>query len=213
MTRLTRLQVSIGMAFVLAAAPALAADAVVYWNDITSQAVLAAPPPTRPGPSAVLDWAMVSAAMHDAVQAIEGKYEPYATSIPGASGSSSAAAAKAAHDILVHRFPDQLVFLDTTYHAYLAANFIAEDDAGVAVGTAAAAGLIAARTGDGSFPIRRCLRSSGEPIPATGVRRSSTFRGTASERRADGRGVSRLHETVRPDEPGLSFAPQQDLRV
>jgi hypothetical protein len=152
MTSLRRLQASIAIALVFAAAPAVASDAIVYWNGITAQAVLAAPPPSRPGPSSVLDWAMVSAAMHDAVQAIEGKYEPYATSIPGASGSSSAAAAKAAHDVLVHQFPDQLAFLDSTYHAYLAANVIPEDDAGVAVGTAAAAGLIAARAGDGSFP-------------------------------------------------------------
>ena len=71
MRSLKRVQASIAIAFVLAAAPALAADAIVYWNGITSQAVVAAPPPTRPGPSSVLDWAMVSAAMHDAVQAIE----------------------------------------------------------------------------------------------------------------------------------------------
>ncbi len=152
MKRRRVLSMLVGIACLVWAGPALAVDAVVYWNDITSQAVLAAPPATRPGPSSVLDWAMVSAAMHDAVQAIEGKYEPYATSIPGASGSSSAAAAKAAHDVLVHQFPAQLAFLDTTYHAYLAANVISENDPGVAVGTAAAAGLIAARAGDGSFP-------------------------------------------------------------
>jgi len=152
MTSLKRVLTSIAIVFVLAAAPALASDAVVYWNDITSQAVLAAPPPTRPGPSSVLDWAMVSAAVHDAVQAIEGKYEPYATSIPGATGSSSAAAAKAAHDVLVHQFPAQLAFLDASYQAYLTANSLSANDPGVAVGAASAAGLIAARAGDGSFP-------------------------------------------------------------
>jgi hypothetical protein len=36
------------MTAVLAIDPAMASDAVVYWNDMTSQAVLAAPPPTRP---------------------------------------------------------------------------------------------------------------------------------------------------------------------
>ncbi len=70
----------------------------------------------------------------------------------GASGSPEAAAAKAAHDVLVNRFPDQAASLDTTYHDYLASNGLAEDDPGVAVGQKAAAGIIALRANDGSFP-------------------------------------------------------------
>jgi hypothetical protein len=202
MTRLRRLQASIVMTAVLAAAPAMAADAVVYWNDITSQAVLAAPPPTRPGPSSVLDWAMVSAAMHDAVQAIEGKYQPYATSIPGASGSSSAAAAKAAHDVLVHQFPAQLAFLDTTYQAYLAANNLSANDPGVAVGAAAAAGLIAARAGDGSFPNPPPPPFIGGTDPGRMAAGDRVPPAAAAERRADGCGVAGLHDAVRHRESG-----------
>jgi hypothetical protein len=134
------------------------ADAVSDWNAITSQAIAnaaAVNSPPRPGPTAILDYAMVQAAVHDAVQAIEGKYQPYAVVIPGASGSSIAAAATAAHDMLVNRFPAQAGGpggLDQTYLDYLAANGLTTSDPGVAVGQQAAGGLIALRAGDGSFP-------------------------------------------------------------
>ena len=131
------------------------ADPVLAWNDITGQAIATAAAtnsPPRPGPSSVLDYAMVHAAMHDAVQAIEGRFEPYAVVIPGASGSSFAAAAKAAHDVLVNRFPAQAAFLDSKYMGYLGDNGLAVNDPGVAVGQQAAAGLIALRANDGSFP-------------------------------------------------------------
>ena len=77
---------------------------------------------------------------------------PYAVYVPGASGSTAAAVAKAAHDVLVHRFPSLSVTLDATYHSYLAANNISESDPGVAVGAQAAAVIIALRANDGSFP-------------------------------------------------------------
>jgi hypothetical protein len=143
---------SIGIVSLLLAGPALA-DAVSDWNAITAQAIVNAGGPARPGPSAVLDYAMVHAAVHDAVQAIEQQFEPYAIRIPGASGSPIAAAATAAHDMLVNRFPAQAAgFLDPTYLAYLAANGLTTSDPGVAVGQQAAAGLIALRANDGSFP-------------------------------------------------------------
>ena len=47
------------------------ADVVTDWNDIATQTAV----PLRPGPSSLLDLAMVHAAMHDAIQAYEGRYE------------------------------------------------------------------------------------------------------------------------------------------
>jgi len=47
------------------------ADVVTDWNDIASQAALQLAVPPRPGPSAILDLAMVHVAMHDAIQAYE----------------------------------------------------------------------------------------------------------------------------------------------
>jgi len=63
------------------------ADVVTDWNDYASQTALVLAVPPRPGPSAILDFAMVHAAMHDAIQAYDRRFEPYAVSIPNATGS------------------------------------------------------------------------------------------------------------------------------
>ena len=138
------------MLFVLLAVPAcVRADAVSDWNAIAVQSTITA---ARPGQTGMLDVAMVQLAIYDAVQSIEKKYEPYYVEIPGASGSPEAAAAKAAHDVLVSRFPAQAANLDTTYQQYLFNHGLADNDPGVAVGAKAAAGIIALRACDGSFP-------------------------------------------------------------
>ena len=138
------------LAILLAAPVSTSADAVSDWNAIAVQATVTA---ARPGPTGVLDIAMVQAAVYDAVQAIEKQYQPYYVDIPGASGSPTAAAAKAAHDVLVNRFPAQAAFLDLTYQQYLLSHYLLDTDPGVAVGAAAAAGIIALRACDGSFPV------------------------------------------------------------
>ena len=141
---------TISMLFVLLAVPAcVRADAVSDWNAIAVQSTITA---ARPGQTGMIDVAMVQLAVYDAVQAIEKKYEPYYVEIPGAAGSPEAAAAKAAHDILVSRFPAQAANLDTTYQQYLFNHGLADNDPAVAVGAKAAAGIIALRACDGSFP-------------------------------------------------------------
>ena len=163
MNRLRTVAVVIGGVF-LGGAGAARANVVTDWNDYAMQAVAiaqgatacrpGAPVPTapRPGPVSTIDLAMVHLAMHDGVQAIERRYEPYGPPIWGASGSRVAAGAKAARDVLVALFPLQAVCLDVRYHDYLAANGVPEDDPGVDAGRRAAAGIIALRTGDGRFP-------------------------------------------------------------
>jgi hypothetical protein len=140
----------ITLAVLLAGAISARADAVLDWNAIAAQVHFAA---GRPGPSVAIDFAVVQATVHDAIQAYDKTFEPYATEILDASGSPDAAVAKATHDILVNRFPTQAAFVDTAYANYLAAHGLAADDPGVSVGAAAAAGMIALRTGDGAFPI------------------------------------------------------------
>ena len=81
----------------------VAADAVADWNEITMNAVTLG----RPGPPGTLDMALVQVAVHDAVQAIDRRFEPYHVEIKGASGSRSAAVAAAAHDVLVGLYPAQ----------------------------------------------------------------------------------------------------------
>ncbi|MFN2442681.1 MAG: vanadium-dependent haloperoxidase, partial [Thermoanaerobaculia bacterium] len=134
---------------VLGFAPAAKADAVGDWNAIASQVISAG---GRPGPSTLVDFAVVHAAVYDAVQAIDRRYKPYHVVIPDASGSPVAAAAKAARDVLVNRFPSRTTFIDETYNVYLATNSLDVNDPGVAVGAAAAAGIIALRANDGAFP-------------------------------------------------------------
>jgi hypothetical protein len=131
------------------------ADAVTDWNAIAIQTIASAMVngvPAHPGATALLDSAIVQAAVYDAVVAIDGRFKPYHVQIPGASGSPAVAVAKAAHDVLVNRFPFLSDSLDMTYHDYLSSHGLAEDDPGVAVGQQAAAGIIALRANDGSFP-------------------------------------------------------------
>jgi hypothetical protein len=141
---------------ILLAAPVMSrADAITHWNEITVSATLGGNPQVeapRPGPSNLLDIAMVQIAMYDAVQAIERDYQPYCMDIPGASGSTVAAATKAAHDVLVHRFPAQSGAIAIAYQNYLLNNGISLMDAGIPVGATAAGCIIGMRTGDGSFP-------------------------------------------------------------
>ena len=145
----SRIAVSAFLLFLLAAPTLVRADVVTDWNAIAAQATVTG---ARPGPTGVIDIAMVHLAIYDGVQAIEGQYEPYAVVIPNASGSPLAAAAKAAHGVLINRFPAQKASLDATYAKYLADHGISSSDPGIAVGAKAAAGIIALRAGDKSFP-------------------------------------------------------------
>jgi hypothetical protein len=137
---------------ILLVGPASArADAVADWNLIAIQRIGAANP-AHPPPVTFIDMAIVQAAVYDAVQAIERQYQPYHVEIPGASGSPAAAAAKAAHDVLVNLFPAQASTIDGIYSQYLLDHGIPTADPGIAVGAAAAAGIIALRANDGRFP-------------------------------------------------------------
>jgi hypothetical protein len=125
------------------------ADAVADWNAITAQTIAGS---NHTGPTTTIDFAVVHAAIYDAVQAIDHRFKPYHVVIPGATGSPAAAAAKAARDVLVNRFSSQTMTIDATYNAYLLNNGLDPADPGVAVGAQAAAGIIALRANDGAFP-------------------------------------------------------------
>ena len=128
------------------------ADMVIQWNANAQTAIIAT---AGQGPTvAYLHLAMVQGAVYDAVNAIEGGYEPYlgapATADP--SDSSPAAVATAAHDVLWALFPSQRPLLD----AQLAASLATIPDGpsktgGIEVGAAAAAAMLVERTDDGRF--------------------------------------------------------------
>src|SRR5215218_3559984 len=113
-----KLTASVGMLVCacLYGAPSSSADVVTDWNATTGQyAYPASPAPARPAGSGLFDFAMVHAAMHDAIQAFEHRFETYGPPIEGASGSPVAAAAAAARDVLVVLFPAQAGSIDNTY--------------------------------------------------------------------------------------------------
>jgi hypothetical protein len=145
------LVVAVTLLFILfLAAPHAEADAVSDWNLIAIQRI-GAEVPQHPTPLVFLDMAIVQIAVYDAVQAIEKQYKPYHVRIPGASGSPDAAAAKAARDVLINLLPGQSMAIDNQYNMYITTHGLTNDP-GIAVGTTAAAGIIALRSNDGRNP-------------------------------------------------------------
>jgi len=122
----------------LCAAPAQA-DPVSDWNAIAVAAATAG----RPGPPGLMDLAVMHAAMHDAVQAIQGRFQPFHYAGTG-SGSPEAAAVAAAHRALVLIYPAQAAAIDALYGPYLVAHGLVGDP-GLAVGEAAALSVYAAQ--------------------------------------------------------------------
>ena len=96
--------------------------------------------------------AMLHVAVFEAVNAIDKRYTPYKLNLPADRGTSrEAAAASAAHDVLVALYPDQKPDLDATLATSLAA--IADGEAkakGIDLGRKAAAEIIALRANDGN---------------------------------------------------------------
>jgi len=111
------------------------ADVIADWNVTADSAIKAG---ARRGPSGLFDFAIVHAAMHDAVQAFEHRFEMYCGPLSGGIGSPIAAAATAAHDVLVALFPSQQGTLDTALTTSLAKYHVAGDP-GTTVGSQAAA--------------------------------------------------------------------------
>ena len=129
------------------------ADVVGDWNLIATQAVAAAGA-ARPGPSGQIDIAMVQIAVHDAVQAYQGRFELYGGPIDGAAGSVVAAVATAARDVLMGcgLVTTPAGSVDSLYTDYLTTRGLG-GDAGIVVGQTAAAHILALRaSNDGRVP-------------------------------------------------------------
>ena len=133
----------------LGSAGTAGADVITTWNGGVN---------VIGGPQIQRTWAMVHLAMFDAVNAIEGGYTPYQTALPtpAIGASSEAAAAAAAHGVLVRLFPARAADLATALA--LSLSTIPNDAAktsGVAFGDAVEAlkamGWEAAPAFDGQF--------------------------------------------------------------
>jgi hypothetical protein len=124
-------------------------DPVLEWNSIMLNTVASQNPFFQARFAAITQLAVF-----EAVNAIDKDFEPYLGTITAPSGASpDAAAVAAAHAVLENYFPGNASALDAAYATSLARipNGSAKQD-GIEVGEAAAAALIALRSGDDSAP-------------------------------------------------------------
>lgn len=133
---------------------------VLQWNEIAVSTIGAQPP--FPASRAM---ATVQLAVFEAVNAISGTYEPYLGTVTApAGGSTEAAAITAACAVLKALFPAAASTLDQQREASLALVPDGQEKTdGIVVGEAAAAAMIAERTGDGSAPPQFYLPTNADP--------------------------------------------------
>jgi len=125
-----------------------AQNAIVGWHAVMESSV---PASGRKNAVALPYYAYVDVAMYDAVSAIDHRLQPFAVRVDAPRGASEdAAAASAAHDVLVHYLPSQAATFDAALASSLAS--IADGQSktdGINVGQAVAAQWLAQRSGDG----------------------------------------------------------------
>lgn len=158
---------TLGFAF---SSASTAQNAVTDWHTHMESAVVVT---GKKSPTvAFVYFAYADVAMYDAVNSIDGRFQPFAVRIDAPRGASKdAAASVAAHDVLVHYLPLQHATLDTDLQASLdaIADGLAKTD-GINVGHMVAAQWLALRSGDGlEAPVSLPLPAPGpgiwEPVP------------------------------------------------
>jgi hypothetical protein len=142
------MMVALLMAITVASSRA-SVNEVARWNQIATDATTAAN--TNPLAESCI-FAILHVAIHDAVNAIEPRYEPYLprTSTAPTGASVDAAIGGAAHDTLVALLPESKASFDAALEETL--RTVSDDSskaAGLEVGRAAAAAILKARENDG----------------------------------------------------------------
>lgn len=134
---------------VACAAGTVAADVVTDWNQIALDTIVAVP---TPPPRASRNLAMVSAAVYDAVNAIDGTHTGLFGNFSADAGASrEAAAICAAHDVLVSLYPTRVAQLNAARDTQLGAiPNSASKTAGIGAGETIASVVLATRAADGS---------------------------------------------------------------
>jgi hypothetical protein len=125
---------------------------VVQWNR-NLLVIVRTPGAQSPTLHPTRSFAIMHAAIYDAVTAIDGTHEPYSVTLPGTSPTASqdAAAAAAAHDVLVALYPTFQATLDAQLQASLAqVPDGADKTEGVSIGQTVADRILALRSNDGS---------------------------------------------------------------
>ncbi|HTQ39435.1 MAG TPA: phosphatase PAP2 family protein [Pirellulales bacterium] len=137
---------------------AASTDAILYWNAIALQAeaddksnIYGSPDAVGPtGASRAL--AIVSVAMYDAINSIEGQYEPYLIKVVGVQNANiDAAVGQAAHDALVNVYHKQTTVFDTDLSTRLGQIADGADkNLGIALGKTVANAILSVRANDRS---------------------------------------------------------------
>ncbi|MGQ0541166.1 MAG: vanadium-dependent haloperoxidase [Blastocatellia bacterium] len=124
-------------------------NVILQWNRVLKETI------STPGqhPATIFpvrSFAMMHAAMFDAVNSIDGTFTPYLTDVPGSRrASKEAAAAKAAHDVLVSLYPTRQAVFATELSNSLSRISWVRAFQGIRVGEIVAERLLAARANDG----------------------------------------------------------------
>jgi hypothetical protein len=124
-------------------------NVVLQWNRVLKETIsTAGQHPATIFP--VRSFAMMHAAMFDAVNSIDGSYTPYLTDVPGSiNASPEAAAAQAAHDVLIGLYPSRSAIFAAELEVSLAGIPRNRAMQGVRVGRVVALRLLEARANDG----------------------------------------------------------------
>jgi len=118
---------------------------ITEWNNLAEGII-----PASAGPTLPRTYAMMHIAMFDAVNSIEGDYTKYQVRVPAWRGASSeAAAAQAAHDVLVALWPAGSAGFDAALTARLAKLHPTRAQLGVHVGRQVAKAILEWRASDG----------------------------------------------------------------
>jgi membrane-associated phospholipid phosphatase len=130
-------------------------SSVLRWNDLALDANKRdcdiGGPRQQPGPGpSARALAIVHAAIYDAVNAIDGRYQPYLVNLTAPGASIPAAVARAGRDTLSALYPSFSSTFDAAYNADIASLPSGPaTTAGISVGQQVAAQILAARANDG----------------------------------------------------------------
>lgn len=140
-------------------------NSVTRWNAIATGALATAEGTNPMAHSRILG--ILQASVHDALNAIDRRFESYTPVLPDTPGASAdAAVAAASRDVLVALFPSQSAVVDEEYRRALASiPDGAAKSAGIVVGQAAAQANMSRRQDDGSDTATQPVYV---PLPAPG---------------------------------------------
>jgi hypothetical protein len=180
MQKTTRLGATLALAMLTAAGHGVAAngsraDVVLEWNQLLQQTL---PPPGNP--LTPRSYAMMHIAMFDAINAIEREFEPYRVRVrSGVGGSANAAAAQAAHDVLVVLNPAAASTYDAALAAHLGKHPSGFVRRGAAIGAHVAREILSWRENDGwivpTFPPYTEPPLPGRWLPTPPANAAATF--------------------------------------